>query len=108
MVQLAIRCTPPAAQPGDGLEGWLELEVKDLQAHLRPATVRLSRLTQPSPHLDSGWLIEVERQGEQPPLTEERLAELLASIRLLGVEPFVLAPAAAGNGWSKTWDRGVA
>ena len=41
MVQLAIRCLPRVPISPNELEGWLELEVKDLRAQAPHATVRL-------------------------------------------------------------------
>jgi hypothetical protein len=63
MVQLAIRCHPRVPISTDELEGWLEIEVKDLRAQAPHATVRLSRLTQ-----------------------------ALRDMHLLGLQPTLLAP----------------
>jgi hypothetical protein len=55
MVQLAIRCHPRVPLSADELEGWLELEVKDLRAQalrdmrllgLQPTLLTLT----PTPH----------------------------------------------------------
>jgi hypothetical protein len=57
-------------------------------------TVRLSRLTQggPSTDLEIGWLIELELADEEPLLAGQRLADALRDMRLLGLEPTLLAP----------------
>jgi hypothetical protein len=94
MVQLAIRCQPRVPLDPDELEGWLELEVKDLRAQAPRATVRLSRLTQRrlDAHLDIGWLIELELDPDEPLLAGERLSLALRDMRLLGLQPTLLTP----------------
>jgi hypothetical protein len=94
MVQLAIRCHPRVPISSDELEGWLEIEVKDLRAQAPRATVRLSRLTQDGPgaHLDIGWLIELELEPTEPLLAGDRLSQALRDMRLLGLEPTLLTP----------------
>jgi hypothetical protein len=95
MRHLAICCHPRVPVAADELQGWLELEVKDLRMHAPQATVRLSRLTQGGPDepLEVGWLIELELQPEEPLLAGNRLQEALRDMRLLGLEPTLLAPA---------------
>jgi hypothetical protein len=104
MVQLAIRCKPRVPPAPDELEGWLELEVKDLRAQAPRATVRLSRLTQEGPdtQLDIGWLIELELHPEEPLLAGDRLPLALRDMRLLGLEPTLLAPTRAIGATGKT------
>jgi hypothetical protein len=94
MVQLAIRCHPRVPISSDELEGWLEIEVKDLRAQAPHATVRVSRLTQglPDAHLDIGWLIELELDPNEPLLAGDRLTQALRDMRLLGLHPTLLAP----------------
>jgi hypothetical protein len=94
MVQLAIRCHPRVPISSDELEGWLEIQVKDLRAQAPHATVRVSRLTQgfPDAHLDIGWLIELELDPDEPLLAGDRLTEALRDMRLLGLQPTLLAP----------------
>lgn len=94
MVQLAIRCQPRVPVSADELRGWLELEVHELRKAAPHGTVRLSRLTQggPSADLEVGWLIELELADEEPLLAGQRLADALRDMRLLGLEPTVLAP----------------
>jgi hypothetical protein len=94
MVQLAIRCHPRVPISSDELEGWLEIEVKDLHAQARQATVRLSRLTQelPNAQIDIGWLIELELDPDARLLTDDRLTQALRDMRLLGLQPTLLAP----------------
>jgi hypothetical protein len=99
MVQLAIRCHPLAPISPDDLEDWLELEVKDLRAHAPHAKVRLSRLTQarPGPHLDIGWLIELDLDPDEPLLVGDRLPKVLRDLRLLGLQPTLLTPHTNGQ-----------
>jgi hypothetical protein len=94
MVQLAIRCQPRVPVSADELKGWLELEVQQLRTAAPRGTVRLSRLTQeaPSADLEIGWLIELELADEEPLLAGQRLADALRDMRLLGLEPTLLAP----------------
>ena len=94
MVQLAIRCHPCAPVALDELERWLERHLGELRAAAPHATLRLSRLTQggPSADLDIGWLVELELAEGEPLLGDERLANSLRDMRLLGLEPTVLAP----------------
>jgi hypothetical protein len=98
MVQLAIRCQPIAPVSADDLQGWLELELHELRAALPRGTVRLSRLTQGAPNadLEIGWLVELEVTEGEPPLGEDRLADALRDMRLLGLEPKLLVPAHPG------------
>jgi hypothetical protein len=95
MVQLAIRCQPIAPISADELQGWLVLEMHELRAAVPRATVRLSRLTQEAPNADHelGWLVELEVAEGEPPLGEDRLADALRDMRLLGLEPSLLVPA---------------
>jgi hypothetical protein len=101
MVQIAIRCHPRVPVPADELQGWLERQVHELRADAPYATVRLSRLTQggPSVDLDIGWLVELELGEGEPLLTGHRLADALRDMRLLGLQPTLLAPAG-------TWTNG--
>ena len=94
MVQLAIRCHPCAPVSHDDLERWLERHVRALRAAAPQATFRISRLTQggPSADLDIGWLVELELAEGEPLLDDERLANSLRDMRLLGLEPTLLAP----------------
>jgi hypothetical protein len=98
MVQIAIRCHPRVPVCADELQGWLERHVHELRADAPHATVRLSRLTQggPSVDLDIGWLVELELGEGEPLLTENRLADALRDMRLLGLQPTLLVP---GAGW---------
>jgi hypothetical protein len=101
MVQLAIRCHVCVPVSVDEIEGWLERQVAELRAEAPNATVRLSRLTQggPSSDLHIGWLIELELAEGEPLLGGQRLAESLRDMRLLGLQPRLLAPrGASANG----------
>lgn len=101
MVQIAIRCHPRVPVCADELQGWLERQLHELRAEAPYATVRLSRLTQggPSVDLDIGWLVELELGEGEPLLTGHRLADALRDMRLLGLQPTLLAPAG-------TWTNG--
>jgi hypothetical protein len=97
MVQLAIRCHPRVPASADELERWLEQQVNELRAEAPHATVRLSRLTQgrPGADLDVGWLVELELAEDEPLLAGHRLADALRDMRLLGLQPTLLAPRGA-------------
>jgi hypothetical protein len=99
MVQLAIRCHPCVPVEADELEGWLERQVDDLRAEAPRATVRLSRLTQsrPEANLDAGWLVELDLDDSEPLLAGRRLADALRDMRLLGLQPTLLA---TRDGWT--------
>jgi hypothetical protein len=92
MVQLAIRCHPCAPVSADELEVWLDQQVRELRAAVPQATLRLCRLTQggPSSDLNIGWLIELELADGEP-LGGQLLADSLRDMRLLGLQPTLLA-----------------
>ena len=94
MVQLAIRCHPCVPVSAEELERWMEKQVYELRAHAPHGTVRLSRLTQGAPELDLeiGWLVELDLPDGEPLLTGRRLADVLRDMRLLGLQPTLLAP----------------
>jgi hypothetical protein len=73
---------------------WLEQQVRELRADAPHGTVRLSRLTQgrPGADLELGWLVELELAEEEPLLAGDRLADALRDMRLLGLQPTLLAP----------------
>ena len=95
MVQLAIRCQPRVPVSADELEQWLEQQVSNLRAEAPHATIRLSRLTQGLPSA-IGWLVELELAEAEPLLSGEHLADALRDMRLLGLQPTLLAPASHG------------
>jgi hypothetical protein len=97
MIQLAIRCHPYVPVAADELEGWLGRQVDELRVHAPHATVRLSRLTQSRPDADLlvGWLVELELREDEPLLAGQRLADALRDMRLLGLQPTLLAPPGA-------------
>jgi hypothetical protein len=94
MVQFAIRCLPRVPVAAEDLEHWLERELEDLRRQVPQGTIRLSRLTQELPTVDIGigWLIELELPEDQPLLQWDRLSSVLRDLRLLGLQPTVLAP----------------
>jgi hypothetical protein len=98
MVQLAIRCHPFVPVETDELEVWLERQLVDLRAEAPHSTVRLSRLTQrrPDAKLDVGWLVELELDENEPLIAGHRLADALRDMRLLGLQPTLLAPRVGG------------
>jgi hypothetical protein len=97
MIQLAIRCHARVPVSADELQHWLERQVDELRAEAPHATMRLSRLTQggPSAKLDIGWLVELELSEDESLLAGHRLADALRDMRLLGLQPTLLAPPGA-------------
>jgi hypothetical protein len=93
MTQLAIRCHPGVPGAAAELEGWLERQVDELRAAAPDTTIRLSRLTQSGPDDQPGvgWLVELELTSGAPLLAGHRLADALRDMRLLGLEPSLLA-----------------
>ncbi len=93
MVQLAIRCHPCAPVSAEELESWLDQQVHELRAAAPHGTLRLCRLTQggPSSDLNIGWLIEMESVDGEPLLGGRLLADSLRDMRLLGLQPTLLA-----------------
>ena len=94
MLQLAIRCHPCVPVPADDLEPWLEKQLDELRADAPHGTLRLSRLTQGAPNvnLENGWLIELDLPEGEPLLAGRRLGAALRDMRLLGLQPTLLAP----------------
>jgi hypothetical protein len=94
MVQITIRCHPLVPISSDELERWLEQQVGALRAEIPQGTIRLSRLRQglPNSEVDIGWLLELELSEEDPLLERNRLTEALRDMRLLGLQPTLLAP----------------
>jgi hypothetical protein len=101
MIQLAIRCHPRVPVSPEALEPWLEQQVDRLRVEAPEGTARLSRLTQelPSVDVDIGWLLELELPEGEPLLARDRLADALRDMRLLGLEPTLLAPQGLSD-WS--------
>jgi hypothetical protein len=94
MLKLTIRCHPGVPVASDELERWLRAQVSELRAGAPRAIIRLSRLTQdfPSHEAGIGWLLELEMPEGSTLLTQGRLANTLAEMRLLGIEPTALTP----------------
>ena len=109
MVELAIRCHPCVPVSADELEAWLEHQLVGLRAAAPRGIVRISRLTQglPKTDVDIGWLIELALHPSEAPLTRERLGEALRDMRLLGLQPRVLAPLATTEAPIATRASGV-
>ena len=101
MMQLTIRCHPCVPVFADELEQWLEQQVSEIRAESPQGTVRLSRLTQglPNVDIDIGWLVELELPMGQPLLNRDRLSAVLRDMRLLGLQPTLLAPVQLSD-WS--------
>jgi hypothetical protein len=87
---------PPKLGPWPNWRSAANPEYRSQAPH---ATVRLSRLTQgrPDPHLDIGWLIELELDPTEPLLAGDRLQQALRDMRLLGLQPTLLIPDANGQ-----------
>jgi hypothetical protein len=107
MVQLSIRCHPFAPVSADELEQWLERQVRHLRKEAPQGTIRLLRLTQelPDASLGIGWLLELELPEGDPLLVRDRLAEALRDMRLLGLQPTILAPQNLSNGFDSGDDN---
>jgi hypothetical protein len=101
MLQLAIRCHPCVPVSADELEPWLEQQLDELRVDAPHGTLRLSRLTQGAPDLDLeiGWLVELELPEAAALLTGHRLSDALRDMRLLGLQPTLLAPDPTGKNW---------
>ena len=99
MPRLAIRCHPCAPLAPEELEQWLQEEVERLRAGAPQAVLRLIRLSQPAPTGDFGigWMLDVDAANAETPLNEDRLAEVLRDMRLLGLQPTVLRVAENGD-----------
>jgi hypothetical protein len=84
----------------DELEGWLERQVNALRADAPHGTIRLSRLTQPLGCADGcmGWLIELDLADAEPMQAGTVVADALRDMRLLGLQPTLLAPQGANHG----------
>src|SRR4051794_34179418 len=95
-MQVAIRCHPYAPVASDELEDWLAREVHRIRAAVPDATVRLMRLSQPlsAGRVAVGWLIELEGLRGEVALTDLQLDTILRDMRLLGLQPTLLAPKA--------------
>jgi hypothetical protein len=78
----------------DELEQWLEQRLNDLRGDAPLGIIRMSRLAQGAPTSGCyiGWLIELELPEEAPLLVEDRLFDALGEMRLLGLQPTLLAP----------------
>jgi hypothetical protein len=93
MLQLAIRCHPCVPVSADELELWLEQQLDELRTDAPHGTLRLSRLTQSAPDMDLeiGWLVELDLPEGEPLLMGRRLADALRDMRLLGLQPTLMA-----------------
>jgi hypothetical protein len=109
MIQLAIRCHPRVPESAEELERWLEQQVDRLRAEAPRGTVRLSRLTQELPSVDIpiGWLLELELPESEPLLGRARLTDEFRDMRLLGLEPTLLAPQELSDWSARQGDGGA-
>jgi hypothetical protein len=91
-MQVAIRCHPYAPVESDELEAWLTREIEQVRASAPEATVRLMRLTQARPTGASvvGWLVELDSVAGSG-VANLHLERVLADMRLLGLQPSLLA-----------------
>jgi hypothetical protein len=55
-----------------------------------------------SVEIDIGWLLELELPEDEPLLSPDRLTEMLRDMRLLGLQPTLLAARNAGTNASAT------
>ena len=97
MVQLAIRCHPVVPVSAGELEQWLEQRLNELRAEAPLGVIRMSRLTPGRARSGCyiGWLVELELPEEAPLLADDALGDALRDMRLLGLQPTLLAPAPA-------------
>ena len=97
-MQVAIRCHPYAPVEANELESWLAREIERVRAAAPDATVRLMRLTQTRPTGAAlvGWLVELESVPGDG-VAEFHLENVLADMRLLGLQPSLLALREAGG-----------
>jgi hypothetical protein len=102
MVQLSIRCHPCMPVAADQLERWLDHQVAELRCDVPHGTIRLSRLTQHLPNTDVsvGWLLELELVAEECGHLRPRIVAAIRDMRLLGLQPTLMAPAAGD--WSES------
>jgi hypothetical protein len=109
MIQLAIRCHPYVPLSAHELEPWLEQQVNHFRAEAPHGTIRLWRLTQelPSAEVDTGWLIELDLAEGEPLLAGDRLADALRDMRLVGLQPTLLAPSRRGERWGVSSSNGA-
>jgi hypothetical protein len=104
MTCLLIRCRSCTPASTVELTDWLEDKVAQLRADVPRLLVRLTRLVQDLPVaiVDDGWLIELQLEGEERdepsgPLMAS-LEEILRDMRILGLDPVLLAPRTAWGG----------
>jgi hypothetical protein len=92
-MQVAIRCHPYAPVASEELEDWLAREVDGIRAAAPDATVRLMRLSRArsADRVAVGWLIEMEGLRGEVALSELQLDAVLRDMRLLGLQPTLLA-----------------
>lgn len=99
-MNLAIRCHPCAPVSTVEVDAWLEAEVERIREDLGPDTrMRLLRLWQvlPSGRQLGGWLLEFEDLDDSDGLANGTVEQIVRDMRLLGLQPTVLAPARPGT-----------
>lgn len=88
-----IRCHPCAPVEVDDLQEWMDGALGRIREALPHGTVRLLRLTQelPSGGHSFGWLIELDPDDDVDVLRLKAVRAALRDMRLLGLQPTVLA-----------------
>jgi hypothetical protein len=94
MVEFSIRCHPSVPLSAEEIGDWLERLLVELRTTAPRATTKLSRLTQelPTTEVDVGWLVELAVTGEEFESVRDVLADVLRDMRLVGLQPTLLAP----------------
>jgi hypothetical protein len=100
MTQIAVRCRAKDRGSGVRFEQWLEQRRAASPILMTDGTVRVSRLCPAVVTVrgGGGWLIEFELRREESQLDWQDVAAMVTDLRLLGLEPTILAPWAAAVG----------
>jgi hypothetical protein len=95
MSQFAIRCHRCVPIDVADLAHWFEQQIAVLRTISPPSTVRLSSLVQtlPDSEVEIGWLLEAETPADEEQRVFTHLRELARDLRLMGLQPTLLAPA---------------
>jgi hypothetical protein len=94
MTELAIRCHARDEEAGVRFEQWLGQKRAASPILMTDGTVRASRLAPAlvTVRAGGGWLLEFELREEKSLLDWQCLAATVTDLRLLGLEPTILAP----------------